>query len=244
MKRKIALALAVIIATAGFTFAQAPEPNKNMVTETLYLLPKRNMNEKLEAALKSHNDKYHPEGPHRAALRRVDYGDKAGWYVWLMGPTTYDAFDSRPDKGAHDEDWTKNVDPLIEEYGATDFWEFDANYSFGREIFMQSGHYDVWAVKLNPGGFARFNDLIMKFKKTYESMGSRAFLVYRNPIHRAEGADVALLASYTSIADWAADWKVKDAYEKLYGAGSWQLMWQTWNDVVASYDEELRSFVK
>lgn len=244
MKKKTLIALAWLVATAGVAFGQATVPNKNQVTETMYLLPKRNMDDKLEAGLKAHNDKYHPDGPYRAALRKVDYGNKQGWYVWLMGPTTYDALDSRPDKGAHDEDWTKNVDPYIEEYGSTNLWEYDAENSFGREILNQSGNYDVWLVDVKSGSNAKFNELVMKFKKTYEAMGNRAFLVYRSPVHMAGGADVALLASYTSIADWAADWKVKEAYEKLNGAGSWQAMWQTWNETVVDFDEELRSFVK
>jgi hypothetical protein len=63
-------------------------------------------------------------------------------------------------------------------------------------------------------------------------------------IHTPGDADVAYITSYTSLADWAADWKVKEAYEKLNGAGSWAKMMTTWNEVVVDFNEELRSYVK
>ncbi|MBP9883359.1 MAG: hypothetical protein KBF32_08150 [Chitinophagales bacterium] len=230
----------ILAAAASPASAQATNP----VTETMYILPKRGMNEQLENAIKAHNAKYHPEGPYVAGLRSVDYGAKSGWYVWLMGPTTYASIDSRPDKGAHDEDWNKTVDPLIEEYGEPKLWELDPNLSFGREILTKSGHYDVWAIDVKRGEMERFNELTGKVKKAYESIGDRAFMVYRSMVHTPGDADVAYLTSYTSLADWAADWKVKEAYEKLNGAGSWAKMMTTWNEVVVDFNEELRSYVK
>jgi len=243
MRNKLLVVVAfalVMAATASPLFAQTAIT----VTETMYILPKQGMADQFEAAIKAHDTKFHPDGPYVAALRRVDYGEKAGWYVWIMGPTTYASIDSRPDKGAHDDDWSKNVEPTIAEYGATNLWETDAENSFGRDIMLKSGHYDTWAVDVKRGEMTRFNEIIGKVKKTYESMGDRAFLVYRNPIHTANGADVAILTSYTSMADWSADWKVKEAYEKLNGGGSWQKMLDTWNEVIVDYNEELRSFVK
>lgn len=243
MKRTLLFVLALLVAASGGLLAQSSNQARP-VTETMYIKPKRNMDDKLEAGLKAHNEKFHPDGPYRAAIRKVNYGAKEGWYVWLMGPTDYASLDSRPDKGAHDEDWNKNVDPYIEEYGSTSLFEFDDKYSFGREIMIQSGHYDAWSVTVKPGQMDQFNQLIMSMKKTFESMGNRSFLTYRNMVHTRGGADVALLFSYTNMADWGSDWKLKDAYEKLYGPGSWQLMFKTWDTCVEDYDEELRSFVK
>ena len=116
--------------------------------------------------------------------------------------------------------------------------------SFGRDLVAKSGHYDAWAIDVKRGEMERFNELTKKVMKAYESMGDRAFVVYRNMIHTPGDADVAIITSYTSLADWGADWKVKEAYEKLNGAGSWAKMLTTWNEVVVDYNEELRSYVK
>ncbi len=219
----------------------APPPQ---ISETMYILPKRGMDDEFKAAVKAHNLKYHPEGPYTAGLRYVEYGEKAGWYVWIMGPTTFASFDSRPDEGAHGDDWNNTVDPLVEEYGTTNLWQYEAEQSFGRDILLKSGNYNLWAIDVKRGEMGRFNEIADKFKKTYESMGNRGFLVYSNLIHTPGTADAAFIASYTSLADWGTDWGVKKAYEKLYGEGSWQTLWKTWDEVVVDFDEELRSNVK
>jgi len=102
----------------------------------MYILPKRGMEDKFEAAVKAHDVKFHPEGPFVAGLRKVEYGEKAGWYVWIYGPTDYASIDKRPDKeGGHADDWAKNVDPLVDQYGATNLWNYNPALSFGYEIF-------------------------------------------------------------------------------------------------------------
>ncbi len=144
----------------------------------------------------------------------------------------------------HGNDWNNNVGKYVETYGETNTWETMDKYSFGRDIMMNAGHYDVWVVDVETGKNKEFYEILMEVKRTYESMGNRAFLVFNNPIHSSDNADVALLTSYTNMADWASDWKVKEAYEKLYGADSWGKMLNKWRDVTVDYYEELRSFVK
>ena len=79
---------------------------------------KRGMEDKFEVAVLAHNKKFHPDGPYVAALRKIDYGPKAGWYVWVMGPTAYSSLDSCPTKeSGHDQDWNTMIDPLVQEYG-------------------------------------------------------------------------------------------------------------------------------
>ncbi len=102
MKKTLTL---TIIATflSCCLWAQEGEKKPTAISETIYILPKAGMASKLEAAVKVHNDKFHPEGAHFAGLRRVDYGAKAGWYVWVM-KGTYASLDSRPADEAHDGD--------------------------------------------------------------------------------------------------------------------------------------------
>ena len=102
-------------------FAQSADEKPSMVFENMYILPKRGMDDKFEAAVNAHDQKFHPDGPYKAGLRKVEYGDKAGWYVWVFGPVTYSGLDTRPTKeNGHADDWSKTIDPLIETYGETD----------------------------------------------------------------------------------------------------------------------------
>ncbi len=244
MKKTLALTC-IAFMFAAIAMAQTSDEKPTMVTETMYIMPKRGMEDKFEAAVKAHDLKYHPEGQYKAGLRKVEYGEKAGWYIWVFGPTLYSAIDTRPTKeGGHDADWSATVDPLVETYGDTQLWELNQDLSYGMDMLKAAKYYEVWAVKLKRGEYYRFKALAEKLKKTYESMGTFAFVVYNNPLHTTNGADVGLIWSFNSYAEWSKDPGAKQAYEKIYGAGSWQNMLDEWLGVTVDYNAEIRSFVR
>jgi len=244
MKKTILMTLAVFM-FVFVSFSQSNTDKPVMLTETMYIMPKQGMEDRFEAAIKVHNDKFHPEGPYKAGLRKVEYGEKAGWYVWVFGPTTYASLDTRPAKeGGHAADWSATVDPLVEAYGETQLWNYNEDLSYGMDKLYASKYYEVWNVKINRGEFYRFKALAEKLKKAYESMGKSAFIVFYNPLHTSNSGDVGIVWSFNSYAQWIKDDGVKDAYEKLYGANSWQNMMDEWYDVTKEYDSEIRSFVK
>jgi hypothetical protein len=211
----------------------------------MYIMPKQGMEEKFEAAVKAHNTKFHPEGQYKAGLRKVDYGDKAGWYVWVFGPTSYAALDTRPTKeGGHSADWSTTIDPLVETYGETRLWEYNEDLSYGNEMLKSAKYYEAWSVKIKRGEYYRFKALSEKLKKAYESLGTSSFIVYNNVIHTANGPDVAIIWSFNSWDEWSKDPGAKAAYEKLFSAGSWQNMLDEWMAVSESYDAEIRSFIR
>jgi hypothetical protein len=244
MKKNLTLAVIAIMFVGGL-YAQSTSDQPKLVVENMYLLPKRGMDDKFEAAVKAHDLKYHPDGPYKAGLRKVEYGSKAGWYVWVYGPTTYSSIDTRPAKEAgHDDDWSKNVDPLVETYGETSLYELNSDLSYGRDILYKSKYYEMWQVDLKRGEYYRFKALAEKLKKTYESMGTTAFIIFDNQLHSTNGPDLAIIWSFNTYADWSNDPGPKAAYEKLYGAGSWQHMLDEWMDIIVDYNSEIRSFVK
>ncbi len=244
MKKPLLLTVVVLVLfTVAFTQTETEKPT--IITESMYIMPKRGMEEKFEAAINAHDTKFHPEGPYKAGLRKVEYGEKAGWYVWVFGPTTYASLDSRPTKeGGHADDWSKTVDPLIESYGDTQLWEFNQDLSSGIDFLKSSKYYEAWSVKLKRGEYYRFKSISEKLKKTYESVGKGAFLVYNNPIHTSNGADVAILWNFNSFDEWSKDAGTKQAFEKIYGANSWQNMLDEWLDITVDYNTEIRSIVK
>ncbi|MBX7108773.1 MAG: hypothetical protein K1X61_09020 [Chitinophagales bacterium] len=224
--------------------AQPPAQRQAVIVESMHFLPKAGMADKMEAAVKAHIARFHPAGPYAAGLRSVDYGVRTGWYVWVMGPASYAALDPREDQAAHNDDWNKNVDPLIEKYDPAIIFEYDTEMSTGREMLARSDHYDTWAVDVKSNEMKRFNQIIEQLSKTYASLGNRAFLVYRSQVHYPGGADVGLVTSFTDYTDFGSDWGVQQAFEKLYGAGSWDKMMTVWNEVVVDYNEEIRSVVR
>ncbi len=244
MKKTITLAF-VALFVACSSFAQTAGEKPSMVTETTPMLPKRGMEAKFEAAVKAHNTKYHPDGPYTAGLRKVEYGDNAGWYVWVFGPTTYASLDSRPAiGGGHDADWEATVDPLVESYGAPELWEMNDDLSYGKDMLKTAKYYEVWRVNLERGDYYRFKALAEKLQKAHESQGKMAFLIFNNMLHTAKSGDVAILWSFNSYAEWAKDAGIKQAYEKIYGAGTWQNMVNEWRDITVDYTSEIRSFVR
>jgi len=224
--------------------AQSGPGSTPMVIESQMILPKRGMEDKFEAAILAHNKKFHPEGPYVAGLRRIEYGPKTGWYVWVMGPTAYGSLDTRPTKeNGHQADWDATIDPLVQEYGPTGIYDFNSELSFGWDIFKKSKHYEIWSVDLKPKQYYRFKALCEKLKKVYETLGTTAFIVLDNDLHFKDGPDVALLWSFDTYDGWQKDPGPKATYEKLYGAGSWQTAMDEWMDVINSYDSEIRSII-
>jgi hypothetical protein len=239
----------IIVLLAGIfamnSFAQSDAGSTPLAIETLMLIPKRGMEEKFEAAVVAHNKKFHQEGPHIAGLRKIEYGPKAGWYVWVQGPMPYASLDNPIGKeGGHDQDWNSTIDPLVEEYGASGFMNYNADLSCGLDIFRKAKHYETWGVDLKPKQYYRFKALCEKLKKVYESDGKTAFIVLDNNIHGKDLPDVALVWSFDTYVDWQKDPGPKATYEKLYGAGSWQTAMDEWMDMINDYNSEIRSNIQ
>jgi len=215
------------------------------ILESMYIMPKRGMEEKFETAVKAHDAMFHPEGKYTAGLRKVEYGEKAGWYVWVFGPTTYSALDTRPTKeGGHEADWSTTIDPLVETYGETRLSELDVNLTYAYDAMKLAKYREVWGVDLKSGEMYRFKALVEKIKKAYETLGTGSFVVFNNVIHSPNSPDVALVWGFNSYDEWSKDMGVMTAYEKLYGTGSWQNMLKEWQDIIVDYNVEIRSLVK
>lgn len=244
MKKTLTLIMMALFLT-GIAFAQTTTEKPKKVAETQYMMPKRGMEAKFEAAVKAHNSKFHPDGPFVAGLRKVDYGDKAGWYIFVYGPTNYASIDSRPAKeNGHDADWTATIDPLVETYGESSLWNYNEDLSYGIEKLKTAKYYEARSLKLKPGEYYRFKALAEKLKKAYETDGKYCFVVYNNPLHTANSADVAILYNFDSYEEWSNGRGIKAAYDKLYGENSYENMRDEWRAVVTEYDTELRSFIR
>ncbi len=243
--KRLSFTAVLLLFIAMAAFSQMGTGSAPMAVKTMYLLPKRGMEDKFEAAVLAHIKKFHGDGPYNGRLRKVNFGEKAGWYVMVLGPTPYTTLDNPLSKeSGHDADWDTNVDPLIEQYGQTVLWNYETDLSYGMDIMRKAKHNEIYAVTLKPGQYEKFKAMAAKLKKVYESLGNTAFLVLTNDTHETNGPDVGIVWSFDSYDAWQKDPGPKAAYEKMYGQGSWQKLMDDWHNMVASYYSELRSPVQ
>ena len=238
MKNYIMFVLAGLLC---LTTANSQEESKpKSLYETMYILPKPGMNKQFEAGVEAHNNKFHASGKdNQAMLRLVEYGNKAGWYVWVM-TGSYSSLDNRPNDDAHTKDWDETVGEYVEEYGTVDLWSLNKELSYGIDQFRNQNRYETWAVYLKPWEGYRFNDAMKKLQKAFEKMGNRSMLVFESEVTRKGGADVGLVWGYDKFADLERDSKLVDTYEDIHGEGSWRLFLEEWKDVVEDVDMDHR----
>ncbi len=238
MKNYITYVLACFL---FYTSANSQESNEpKSLYETLYLMPKPGMNKQFEDGVAAHNKNFHASGKdNQAMLRRVEYGNKAGWYVWVMNGS-YASLDSRPLDDAHNKDWEDKVGQYVEEYGMVDLWSYNADLSFGMDKFKNQNRYETWAVYLKPWERYRFNEAMKKIKAAHEKMGDRTMLVFNTEVSRKDGPDVGLIWGYDKFSELETDSKMVETFEEIHGNGSWRLFLEEWKDVVEDVDMEHR----
>ena len=238
MKKYIMFVLASMLIGTAANSQSENEPKS--LYETMYMIPKPGMNKQFEDGVAAHNKDFHAaDKDNRAMLRRVEYGNKAGWYVWVMNGT-YSSLDDRPNDEAHSKDWEEKVGEYVDEYGTTDLWSLNKELSYGMDQFRNQKRYETWAIYLKPWESYRFNDALKKLQKAFEKMGNRSMLVFESEVSRKGGADVGLLWGYDKFADLERDSKLVDTYEEIHGKGSWISFLDEWKDVVEDIDMEHR----
>lgn len=207
------------------------------MVELSYMKAKPGMAQKFESAVKAHNEKYHKEGKYGSGLYSIVTGNEAGWYVWTMGPCTFTDLDGRPGEGAHQDDWNKTIEPLVAEYGRTEYWRM--NDKMSHRVQNDAKMIQLWWVDINRGEYYRFRNFMEKVQ-VINAKKNESISVYDNEFSQNDGRDVAIV---WPLENWAAmdkdDWKMKDAYEEEYGAGSWQLALEEWKDVIEGMKQEV-----
>ncbi|MEZ4791923.1 MAG: hypothetical protein R2783_00140 [Gelidibacter sp.] len=107
----------VLMLVMVFSFpsnANAQEDSKDYnMWETIMLTPDYTKLKILEANMRKHNQTYHKDGPYSAMVYNITSGPNSGSFIWQMGPMMFKHSDTRPDQGAHNDDWRDNIMPYI-----------------------------------------------------------------------------------------------------------------------------------
>lgn len=246
MKKFLFIAVS-LFCLAGFLSAQSTAAKKTyQMYNNNFMNPKKGHEKQFEDGVKAHNAAYHSSGPHRAFLQQITEGTGSdGWYIWTMGPLTYTDLDNQPNGNAkHDEDWDKNVDAHVEEYGETNLWKLQDDLSYTPANYDPK-HLDVWVMDIKPGMRYQFADLMKKMKAVWDAKKySFSMRVFYNDLWSKKGNDAAIVYSFDHYAEFDQDIKFKEDYEAINGAGSYDNFWKSWNECVATTDEQLRKIIK
>lgn len=220
-----------------FLFAQDGEEPKYRMSELIYIKVKMGMEPKFIEAVKGHNAKYHNEEPYESSLFMISSGMESGWFVWAMGTMTFSDMDGAPGEGAHMDDWRKNVDPFVKEYGRTEYWRLNEklSYSDGDSEPLQL----LWFLDIERGEFYRFRAFMEKVAKIHTDKKEEIH-VWMSQFYQPDGRDVAISWPMDKWADMDnEEWKMKDEFNKEYGEGAWDDALEEWKDVVDMTSQEI-----
>jgi hypothetical protein len=244
MKKTLSLLLLSIFFAGSVAFSQESDDKSYGMVELSFMKAKMGKSDEFEKGVKEHNEKYHADGKYKAWMDVIVTGESSGTYVWLMGPCMLGDLDDRPGKGAHNDDWSKNVEPFIESYGATEYWKMNKKLSYlpGEP---KPGIFTLWVMDIERGEYYRFKELMSKVKTVYEKTGTEDIRVLDNMFITGDGRDVVMVFHDDS---WKAmdddEWSLKADYEKEFGEGTWQLLIEEWEEVVKSIDRQVWKTVK
>jgi hypothetical protein len=231
------LIVALLLTSNGI--AQETEKKTYGMAEISYMLPKIGMEKAFVSAVNAHNEKYHKEGPYKAYIDNVLTGNETGWFVWVMGPCTFTDLDSRPGKGEHTDDWSKNIAPTIRKYGRTEYWRYNAKLSYQSDA-TEPKYEALWFVDLKRGDYYRFKALMSKIQEAYAKKGDGNISVYNNSFVSNDGREVAIVWDYGSWSDFDDEGRgIKKDFEEINGEGSWDNMLDEWEEITESIVREV-----
>jgi len=213
--------------------------------EVVNITVKDGQSDAFEAAVKAHNMQYHAEdGLYRARLFYNLNGPDGGKYSWIMGPTTWTAMDSRPGKGAHDDDWDK-VEAMVDHFDSPTYWSYSSKLSHDVEGVSPAKRL-IWMYDLKPGQGARWAELMGKVKKVYEEKrpNEPLWVVWNEFADTNAGMDAAIIFAFDNWAWMDRNSNFSKDFEAVHGEGTWHNFLNEFSDVVNGRVDWLREQVK
>lgn len=176
--------------------------------------------EKLEKAMKAHNETFHKDGPYEANVMSIAHGPNAGHIVWNMGPVTYSQLDNRPSGDDHNKDWEK-VMGNIESVALNEFWRLDKELSVLKDKSPKMLYVRFWNAS-NENGFL-IDELLKKVSATHKAMDHEySWAVWDNQFR--QGSNGRHLATVSGMGSWAEmdeDYNFREKFEEIHGENSW-----------------------
>ena len=111
------ITIAIVFASCKKEQPKIDWPDDPMpIYEVIFLKPKNDAIEAFQKAVIEHNSIYHnkTEGVN-AYLRSIVSGKKAGQYIWVEGPMSFEYVDNKQEIEGRMESWNNNIMPHVDE---------------------------------------------------------------------------------------------------------------------------------
>jgi hypothetical protein len=195
---------------------------KNVVNATR-VFPKIDKVLEFEKALAAHAQKYHT-GDWKWLVFEIQSGPDAGGYHITEGPVSWEQIDNRGNLGAeHNNDWHKNVAIWLTDRGGSSFAVYhDTLSSVAITDYANKINITHWYPK--PGWGYKLREVLAKLKKVWDASNESV------AVYMASGSGPA---QYTVVTRYKQGLKeredgfrkpLKERYEAIYGADSWELV--------------------
>tara|TARA_R110002049_G_scaffold2179_1_gene15713 strand:+ start:8118 stop:8882 length:765 start_codon:yes stop_codon:yes gene_type:complete len=193
-----------------------------------------------EAGMAAHNKKYHNDETYGARVHMIGNGQNVGKYMWVMGPLPWSAFDNRPAKDGHDEDWNNNV--LAYATGDTNltYWKFESGLSnFTKDFDVKNLQVDIYDIKRFKG--KKTMEILEKIQKVMvEKFPNENYGIYTNEFPSTkEGRDIAFISFYQKSAWLGQDREFAKKYDEVHGNGSFATFLKDWEGLTDGSETEL-----
>lgn len=227
IKKTISQFLVVLIVIGASFTLNAQEDSKDYVMlESILLTPDYTKLKVLGENMRTHNAKYHKDGPYQASVYNISTGPNTGKLVWMMGPLKYTHLDSRPEGDGHDEDWRDNVMPYIKKIHTGEYWKMDSKVSNMSMMDGDGNKYPLVLVRYGEvdedHGYA-LNSFFEMVGKTVKAMdGENPWGLYDNEFIQGDlGRHIASVSFYKNWAEFDKEDTFKDTFNKTIGKDKW-----------------------
>jgi hypothetical protein len=230
----IAMCLSAFLLSSSIAYSQ--ETAKNVMVETIYIMPVKGKEKEFEKAVKLHNDTFHNKAPHQAGMNLILTGPETGWYVWYMGPTTFTDLDSRP-TGAHDGDWASKIDPLIKKYGSTEYWKYEAESSLAPDGTDGAKYSTMWVIDVEQDSMDKMKGLLAKVNAVNAKKAGETMRVYSSRFNAGDGRDLVMIFDFNKWAELDEDNDFVKRFNEMNGADSFIGFLKDWRSAVKGNKE-------
>jgi len=224
-----------------FSQTEQKSSEEYLVIKTTVFSAKSDKTKEFSEGMKNHNDQFHSGGIKGVRIFNIMNGPNANDLMAVMGPMPWSALDQpMQNQDAHDEDWTTNVLPYMENERDMAFWRFHNNYSnFPPNFEMNKLKVSVWDMKRGEkDGMKNGLEKISKVLK--EKMSGMPFGIYTNEFSSTkEGRDLSMVYFFDDFSWLGIDQKIKDKYNEVNGAGSFETFLNEWRTITNGFTQEL-----
>ncbi len=205
--------------------------NKNVIS-TNRVFPKVDKQLEFEKALGTHSQKHH-SGDVKWRVFKIASGPDAGGYHIVEGPKSWESEDSRGDiNEAHNNDWHKGVTPFLTDKGSSGYSVYIDSLSTVA-VGDYSDKVQIQHLYPKPGCGSKVISMIDNLKAVWAADGYTV-AVYSSS---ASGpTQYAIATRYKQgLKERASGFRKSfvGSYEKIFGAGSWDIF----NDNIREYTE-------